>query len=203
MPSFGSYNIQADVVNISRDVPQNGDIFFVDTNIWYWLTYKPSAAPSPNYANYFSNALVNEAMLCYSEILLPELAHIIEKNECNIFNRRNGKDFLVKDFRRNHPRERIPIASIVKLAWDQVKRDAQPLELKLYESPISDRAINRFATQMVGGYDLFILEIMEIEGITKIITDDSDYVTVPNIQVFTANKKVLKEARLQGKLLTR
>ena len=56
---------------------------------------------------------------------------------------------------------------------------------------------------MVDGYDLFILKIMENEGITKVITDDSDYVTVPNIQVFTANPTVLNEASSQDKLITR
>jgi predicted nucleic acid-binding protein len=197
-----AYSIQSNVIDISQDVPQRGDIFFVDTNIWYWLTYNPSAAPSNSYANYFSNALTNNATLCYSEILLPELAHIIERNECKIFNQRNRTTFEGKDFRRNHPNERRAIATKVRTAWEQIKRDAQPLHLTLYEA-LGDQAINRFATQMVDGYDLFILEIMEQEKIIKIITHDSDYVTVPNIQVFTTNTTVLNEAVSQGKLTSR
>ena len=44
---------------------------------------------------------------------------------------------------------------------------------------------------------------MENENITKVITHDSDYLTVPNIQVFTADTDVIEDARIQGKLLIR
>jgi hypothetical protein len=40
-----NYTVQADVVDITTDSPQKGDIFLVDTNIWYWLTY-PQASSS-------------------------------------------------------------------------------------------------------------------------------------------------------------
>lgn len=206
MPS-GSYRIQADVIDITLDVPQKEDIFFVDTNIWYWLAYSNASHTAQpyqlnDYSDYISGALTNAATLCYSELLLPELAHIIETTERAIFNVGRTPNLKGKDFRRLHPRNRINIANEVKVVWEQVKGDAQPLALSLYEA-IADRAISRFARQMVDGYDLFILEIMENEGITKVITDDSDYVTVPNIQVFTANPTVLNEARSQGKLITR
>jgi hypothetical protein len=44
---------------------------------------------------------------------------------------------------------------------------------------------------------------MQQESITKIITDDGDYVTVPGIQVFTANPEALTSARSQSKLIIR
>jgi len=203
----GAYIIQADVIDITSDAPQNGDIFFVDTNVWYWLTYSNASFTAKpyqlnGYPNYISSTLANGATLCYSDLLLPELAHIIENNECGIFNRLNSTNFKSKDLRRNHPSERIAIASKVRLAWEQIQRDAQPLELVL-DISISDRALDRFATEMVDGYDLFILEIMANEGITKVITDDSDYATVAGIQVFTVNLKVLADARTQNKLVIR
>jgi len=33
------YKIQADVVDIKADIPKGTDAFFVDTNVWYWMTY--------------------------------------------------------------------------------------------------------------------------------------------------------------------
>ena len=66
-----------------------------------------------------------------------------------------------------------------------------------------DAALTRFSTQCLDCYDLFILESMTKESITKIITDDGDYVTVPGIQVFTANPGALTAARNQGKLISR
>ena len=53
------------------------------------------------------------------------------------------------------------------------------------------------------GYDLFMLEAMKEEGIAQIITDDGDFVTVPDIIVFTANHNTIKAAKAQSKLLTR
>jgi hypothetical protein len=44
---------------------------------------------------------------------------------------------------------------------------------------------------------------MKAHGIEQVITDDSDYATVPGIRVFTANSNVIKAARNQGKLLKR
>ena len=44
---------------------------------------------------------------------------------------------------------------------------------------------------------------MKNNNIEKIITDDGDYLTVPDIQVFTANRNVINAARSQGKLVTR
>ncbi|MEH2419861.1 MAG: hypothetical protein V7K48_02620 [Nostoc sp.] len=51
----------------------------------------------------------------------------------------------------------------------------------------SNAALNRFQTQLLDGYDLLILEAMDKGGVTQIITDDGDYVTVPGIKLFTAN----------------
>ena len=33
------YAIQAEVVDITTDLPTSNDAFLVDTNIWYWMTY--------------------------------------------------------------------------------------------------------------------------------------------------------------------
>ena len=67
----------------------------------------------------------------------------------------------------------------------------------------TDNALTRFATELLDGYDLFILETMDKEEINNIITDDGDYCTVPEITVFTANRNVINAATSQGKLFTR
>jgi hypothetical protein len=70
---------------------------------------------------------------------------------------------------------------------------------------IARSALNRFQTQAVDGYDLLILEAISRAGAgqVRVITDDMDYATVPNIQVFTSNRNVIQAATLQGKLLRR
>ncbi len=87
--------------------------------------------------------------------------------------------------------------------WNQVESIyAVQIDLTLNKITV-DAALNRFSTQRLDGYDLFMLESMKQESLTKIITDDGDYVTVPEIQMFTANPSVIRAASRQGKLITR
>lgn len=204
-------SIQAEVIDVRADVPQPEDIFFIDTNVWYWLTYSKANSPSlsrrsrPNayqindYPNYFQNAVVAEATLYCSGLSLSELAHRIERAECEIF---GGERFALKDFRRNYPRQRTQVVAEISSAWNQTTSFASPLNLNVDE-PTTNAALSRLDTQLVDGYDLFLLETMKSHSITKVITDDGDYITVPGIQVFTANPSMIKAAGSQGKLLSR
>ncbi|MEH2083979.1 MAG: hypothetical protein V7K89_29625 [Nostoc sp.] len=42
-------NIQADVINIKTDISQQGDIFFVDTNVWFWYAYVNAVSSAKSY----------------------------------------------------------------------------------------------------------------------------------------------------------
>ena len=90
------------------------------------------------------------------------------------------------------------------VAWSQVQALAVPVDLTVNDTTIN-AALTRFSTQALDGYDLMILEAIGQAGTEaiKVITDDSDYATVPDIQVFTSNNSVITAARLQGKLLQR
>jgi hypothetical protein len=92
----------------------------------------------------------------------------------------------------------------VQSAWSQVEAIAASADLKINDA-IAKSALNRFQTQAVDGYDLLILEAISRAGAgqVRVITDDMDYATVPNIQVFTSNRNVIQTASQQGKLLRR
>ena len=204
-------SIQAEVIDVRADVLRFGDIFFIDTNVWYWLTYSKANSPSlsqrsrPNayqindYPNYLQNAVVAGATIYCSGLSLSELAHRIERAECEIF---RGERFALKDFRRNHPLQRSQVVTEISSAWNQITSFARLLNLNVDELT-TNAALSRFATQLIDGYDLFLLETMRLHLVTKVITDDGDYVTVPGIQVFTANQNVINAAARQGKLLSR
>jgi predicted nucleic acid-binding protein len=201
-----NYIVQANVIDITSDIPQKGDIFLVDTNVWRWLTYRPPNVSRPSeshqgsYSDYIEDAMKAGATLCCSGLSLAELAHIIEKQEQKLS---TYKSINNKEYRHNYPKERTKIVSRVQKAWNQVQNTyAILINLNLDQTTV-DAALNRFSNQCLDGYDLFILESMQQESITKIITDDGDYVTVPGIQVFTANPEALTSARSQGKLIIR
>lgn len=205
-----NYSIVADVIDIRSDAPKAEDSYLIDTNIWYWMTYsRASLANRPpghyqltTYPSYISNALAANSKLYRCNLSLAELAHIIERTEREIYN--NANMFVeTKEYRHNYPLERANVVNQVQAAWSQVKSMASPLEAVELTDTITDNALSRFSTQHLDGYDLFILEAIAKAGVVKVITDDGDYTTVPNIQVFTANRNVIEAARIQGKLITR
>jgi predicted nucleic acid-binding protein len=201
-----NYVIQAEMVDINADSPTTTDAFFVDTNVWYWMTY-PNAATSAlpgqlsDYPAFVNRALAAGARFCYSGLSLAELFHLIEKTEREIYKKTIG-DIKTKEYRHNLPSERSRVASEAQAAWGQVKSLSSPLALTVDEKA-TDAALDRFRTEKLDGYDLFILETMKNHGMVQIITDDGDFATVAGIRVFTANRNVLLAARTQGKLLTR
>ncbi|MEB3212470.1 MAG: hypothetical protein VKL39_14015 [Leptolyngbyaceae bacterium] len=204
-------NVQAEVIDISTDAPRKEDIFLVDTNVWLWQTYANSIPSDPRvrgktklYTSYLKKARTRGATLAYSGLILAELAHVIEKTECAIFRQKSQRPIKAKEYRHSFSFERANVVAEVESAWKQVEALAISLELTINEAN-TNAALNRFKTQALDGYDLLLLETMAQANVgqVKVITDDMDYVVVPDIQVFTANGYALQQATQQKKLLQR
>jgi len=206
-----NYRISADVVDIQTDTPKKEDRFFIDTNVWFWMTYTQASNSAlhyqiTNYPSYVNSILDTGGSIYQNGLSFAELAHLIEKTELDIFKcnkkKPGAKEIRSKEFRHSHPGEREKVTDEIEAAWIQVKSLAEPLDITVNES-IVDTALERIKTQKVDGYDLFILELMTNHNILQIITDDGDFATIPGIKVFTSNRSVLNAARKQRKILTR
>jgi hypothetical protein len=81
-------------------------------------------------------------------------------------------------------------------------RMAGPLDLTVDERA-ADAAMATFESRLLDGYDPLFVHAMSTVGVNQVLTDDGDYCTVPGIQLFTANRRVLEASRAQGKLVTR
>ncbi|WP_331831855.1 hypothetical protein VUG52_18525 [Pseudomonas sp. LH21] len=199
--------VNASVVDISSDNPKPGDSFLIDTNVWYWMTYSRAsqcgARPYQvsSYPTYTAKALQTNSKIFQSGFSIAELSHIIEKAEREIYNATNTP-VGTKEFRHNFPAERSNVCAEIDSACQQVLSLADPLESAV-NNDLSNAALKRLTSNIVDGYDLFILESMTTQGITQVITDDGDFATVPGITVFTANRNVLAAAKSQGKLIVR
>ncbi|MGD1950747.1 MAG: type II toxin-antitoxin system VapC family toxin [Leptolyngbyaceae cyanobacterium] len=202
--------IQADIVDIrnGNDSPLARDVFWVDTNVWYWLTYtKASIAGTAqpyqikNYPPYIAAAVQAGAQLCCSGLTLAELSSRIERSEAKLagYDYRGG----LKEYRHNDLSGRSSVVNLVDTCWQQITSSFSKLENLSIDSATAAQALTQFRNSQVDGYDLFIIENMIQHGITKIITDDGDYSTVPGIEVFTANRKVVNTARQQRRLIAR
>ncbi|MBI5409263.1 MAG: hypothetical protein HZA14_07845 [Nitrospirae bacterium] len=205
------YTIKADVIDLRNDTPRQADLFLVDSNVWYWTTYtradfadaRPRTYQINDYPLYISKALSAKSTLLRCGLSWAELSHLIEKTELEIFARTTGFDKnKKKEFRHNNISQRANVVTEVQTAWDQIKSMSQMIEVQI-DDAMTDAALLRFSTQPLDGYDLFILEAISRAEVVKVITDDGDYVTVPGIQVITANQNVISAAQSQGKLLVR
>mgnify|MGYP001572264550 CR=1 FL=1 len=196
--------VKADVVNIGNDSPQASDAFVVDTNVWYHLAYSRASQERTYkarvYPRYVNRSIQAKAGIFRCGLSFPELAHIIEKSERDIWIRKNG-DIAEKDY-RNRPDERKVVVQEVEGAWSVVEALSKHLDLSV-DGPLVNSAVCRFKASPLDGYDLYILEAISRASILQIITDDSDFAAVPGIRVFTCNNSVLEAAREQGKLLRR
>lgn len=115
-----SYTVQAEIIDIRQDSPQTGDVFLVDTNVWYWLTYSPASSSAQpyqitHYPQYFVEAIECSARLGYSGLSLVELASLIERTEYQLSSYSSPPEgahprarpiATFKEYRHNYLRER-------------------------------------------------------------------------------------------------
>jgi hypothetical protein len=203
--------VQADVIDIKKDAPQKSDIFLVDTNIWLWYSYPNSTTDLElarqesvsSYLSYLIKAASIGATLAYSGLILVELASVIERNEFKIFRKKLPKTKL-KEYRHNFPQERANVVNLVESSWDSVRDFAIPLDMTVNDGT-TDAALLRFKEQALDGYDLLHLEavVQADAGQIKVLTDDCDYCTIPDIQLFTSNSNSIEAADSQNRLLIR
>lgn len=204
-----NYTVQADVIDIRTDTPQPTDEFLVDTNVWYWMVYsRASIGPNPprarqltDYPAYINQALANNSQLRFCVLTLAELVHLVEKTEREIYTAANS--FVpTKEFRHNFPTERASVILEAQSAWGQVTALATSIAANV-NIAMTNAALQRFQTEALDGYDLFLLEAATVSGVAQVITDDGDFSGVSGIQLFTSNPAVIAAAQAQGRLVLR
>ena len=202
--------VSANVVDLRNDTPKPTDKFFVDTNVWYWLTYSRSKQssnfPKPyqtnDYPKYIQQTLKAQSKLYKSGLSFPEIAHLIERNERDIFNNANSSDIKPKEFRHNYPNERTNVVQEIQTSWQQIEQFGNTIDV-LVNDAILTKADTRLAQDKLDGYDLLMIESILTNGINFVITDDSDFGTISGITVFTANWSLINAAQAQNKLVVR
>lgn len=205
--------VRAEVIDLRTDSPKANDVFVVDTNVWYWLTYAPasqSAAPYQiqSYPNYLKSAKTAGVSLRYCGTVYAEITHLIEKAEYEAFCllqqsiQPSMQKPWPKDFRHNFAIARQNLQDEVGIAWGQVTSMANIATVPLDAATVGATAA-LFDQVRLDGYDLITIEAMRQNGIRHIITDDKDFLTVPGIVVLTANQNAIQSAQAAGKLIAR
>lgn len=188
------------VINISKYSPQHKDRLFVDTNVWFWLTYAGSreidsdSAPKryqlEDYPHFINSVLDAGARLFHCSLTLAEIANVIERTEYEIYCSELGKKISRKEFRKI-PAQKDRVTKEIESAWSTIKKCSENLDSKLCKK-FTEEAFDLFRSSNVDAYDAFFIEIMKQNEILSILTDDADFLSVAGQSVFTANKNAFK-----------
>lgn len=189
----------ADIINIRKHTPHRTDRFFVDTNVWFWLTYAASNeiqtqnAPAryqlESYPAFIEKILDEGACIYHSPLTLSEITNLIERTEYDIYSLQSRQSPTRKQF-RGMKEQRKRVMTEVANAWNQIQHMSQCLDIQI-NSELSLRALDTLKNHCLDAYDAFYIESMSNYGVTKIVTDDSDFNGL-EVSLCTANIKLIQ-----------
>lgn len=178
----------------------------VDTNAWLCTQYPRYSLPgvraeSPWYSDFIARCLNEGCVLVRSAFTLPELSHVIEKEEVDYSNNQSGKNINTKDSRYETAIRRKVISEIVT-AWRGVESCSEPSPGLNIDQAALATFLGDLGQYKLDGYDLFLLQEARATGTLAVLTHDRDYLSVPDLRVFTAHAEGIKSATHFGRLRT-
>lgn len=174
--------------------------FFLDTNVLYWFTYPRFSVSRPHdklradpYFNFVDKLVSNGNPLFTSIYNITEMLHVIEKNEFSLYKLNHPEaDWSIKDFRKM-PRERNQLKRNLTTALSNVKNVCTILDFN-FTYRILDQFIQKLEEHRCDTFDYAILQNCIKEGKLNVISDDSDFSTMEQIHLYTANPTVLTKS---------
>jgi predicted nucleic acid-binding protein len=191
----------ASVIDVRTDTPRKTDRFFVDTNVWRYFTYAKftigniaeQQRKAQIYSAYIQKCLTVGATLLWSPLSYSELSSVIERAELDIYNKAHaGAMSSMKDFRLGTA-ERTTVVAEVDASWGQICTMGTALPTPCDDTALA-AAVALFQNYPLDGYDIFYVNAMHAANVNAVVTDDIDFTHVPNLHVFTANDKAIRQA---------
>lgn len=201
-----TWQVRAQVVDIRSDLPRSGDTLWVDTNVWIWLTYSRTHPPhAPPYITYVAAMRKAGAQMIAGPINFSELAKHIEITELFAWQARTGRAQDTRELKyfRGQTAERQDVTDEIQACWTHVSTFAQLPASPIESTCVTTASVNLKAGDFLDGHDAVLVAEARKNGIATVLTDDGDYASVDGITLFTANGRVIGEARRVGKLVVR
>lgn len=189
----------AKTVDLTTYAPINNQRdFFLDTNVLYWYTYprvhiisnpytKQQSAPYYD----FVDTLVSNGNPLYTSIYnITEMLHVIEKNEFSLYKIQHPElKWTIKDFRKIS-NERDQMKRNLSTTLSNVKNICTILDFNFtYDS--LEQFVLEFDNHRCDTFDYAILKNCIKENKLNVISDDSDFSTMEQLHLYTANTTVL------------
>ena len=188
-----------EINNLRKATPHHSDKYFIDTNVWFWVTYAASnEIETPNaplryqlleYPAFIQKILDEGAGIYHSPLTLSELTNIVERTEYDIYKEDTGEELTRKQFRML-PEQRARVMDEVSNAWKQITQMSETLDVNI-DLKMSNKALDVLSNHCLDAYDAFYIESMKVNQITKIVTDDSDFNGL-DVSLYTANNRLVR-----------
>ncbi len=179
------------VMDVETYVPQDGDKYFFDANIWLYF-YCPIGNYNKNtiskYDGFLKKALSNDTIIYVSSLIASEIINAWLRLDFNILRRKQ----TVKNDYKQHYRGSLHYQSAIK--------DIQTVfhnQLLKISTPLDDRATEISLPDVLRGLDKIDFNDCYYHHLAKldnllIVTNDADFVElVTGVSILTANQKLL------------
>lgn len=178
-----------DLTKISKD-----EVFAIDTNVLLWTHYSKASNPNLNrhpyqvieYPNFVANLLSNGNKLVTTTLNISELISVVEKNEFKIYKAVNAcATMKFKDFRKvsiarcNYKTEINTMISEIKSSYNN-----QIEIIDITEEKLENFGNNIDKTQC-DVFDYLVVNYLKSIGVLNYISDDKDFMSVDNINLFS------------------
>lgn len=212
--------VRAQITDIQRHDPPGGEKYLVDTNVLYFIHYDRFAnldalgeGPRPyqiqEYPRYLQRVLEKKSGVFVHRMGLMEFARTIEAAELQTLYavRTPGVTEIpaglkIKDLRTAYPEDYAICQARVLTYLGAVRKAYQTIPATMVDE-------HAFWTQWEGAWQQTVADPVDIAqavdalaaDISAVISDDSDWVSIEGIRLFTANAIAIQAARLAGRLI--
>ena len=182
------------IVNINQfSSINNSKEYFLDTNVLYWyvyprygLTKKSVKYQAQPYYDFIDKLVADGNPLFTSVYNISELLNVIEKNEFDIFLATNPNcHYTLKDYRKDNT-ERKKLKNLLNITLSNAEAVCTILDFNFTYSQL-ENFTKTFSSHRCDPFDYVILTNCIATNHTNIISDDNDFTTVSEINLYTAN----------------
>ena len=200
-----TYSTKARVYDINTlDTTKiKNNVFVIDTNVLYWMHYSRChivdkiGNQTIIYPRFIKDLISNNNKVVTSSCNISELVNLIEKKEHEIY--KNTNSSITKKHFRSLSSERIKVKSELESVLLQVKSiyDIQDL---FFKSSEIESFVSEFENHKCDSIDFIVINHVINNGLINFVTDDLDYITIDNLNVYTANANAINLAKTDGNL---
>lgn len=175
----------------------NSKAYFLDTNVLYWYVYpryglarKSVLHQAQPYYDFVDKLVAAGNPLFTSVYNISELLNVIKKNEFEIFSVANPNyHYTLKDYRKDS-NERRKLQTLLNTTLNNASAVCSILDFNFTYFQLKNFA-QTLSSHRCDPFDYVILNNCIDKEYTNIISDDNDFTTISEINLYTANAQSL------------